>query len=62
MARWTVKEIAYMGGYGAGSYRDAVIWRQVQAGSAPSPLAVFGCAVGRRVQRELDPLSWKYRP
>lgn len=53
-------EIAYMGGYGAGSYRDAAIWSELQAGSVASPLPVLGCAVGNRLKRELDPLSWKY--
>jgi hypothetical protein len=55
-------EVVYMGGYGAGSYMDASIWSRLQAGIVVSPLPILGCAVGRGLKRELDPLSWKYAP
>jgi len=44
-------EIAYMGGYGVGSYRDAEIWKRLQAGSAVPLLPVFGCAIGANLKR-----------
>jgi len=51
---------AYIGGYGAGGYEDVAIWKQVRSGLSPRPLPVLGCAVGRQLQRQIDPLSWKY--
>jgi hypothetical protein len=51
--------IAYMGGYGMGGYKDALIRSQLLAGARVSPLPVFGCAVSRELSREIDPLSWK---
>jgi hypothetical protein len=53
-------EVTYIGGYGVGSYKDASIWSQLQAGTVPPSLPVFGCAVGRGLKREVDPLFWKY--
>ncbi len=55
-------EVVYTGGYGAGSYKDASIWSQLQAGAVVSPLPVLGCAVGRGLKHKVDPLSWKYAP
>jgi hypothetical protein len=52
-------EIAYMGGYGMGGYKDAIIWSQLSAGVPISPLPVFGCAVGQALKRGIDPFSWK---
>ncbi len=51
---------AYTGGYGSGGYQDVVIWKQVRSGLSPRALPVLGCAVGRQLQRQIDPLSWKY--
>jgi hypothetical protein len=53
-------EVVYTGGYGAGSYQDASIWSRLQTGALVPPLPVLGCAVGRGLKRQLDPLSWKY--
>jgi hypothetical protein len=58
-------EIAYQGGYASDAgartgYQDARIWMQVRQGKSPEALPVFGCALGKRLQRTLDPLALKY--
>lgn len=54
-------KIRYQGGYGPTYREDVHIWRQLQSGNSPRVAAAYGCAVGQRLQRALDPFAWKYR-
>jgi hypothetical protein len=51
----------YMGGYGAGGYRDAELWTKIRSGLEPPALPVLGCAVSKDLRNRIDPLGWKYR-
>ncbi|HEX4810268.1 MAG TPA: hypothetical protein VH325_15115 [Bryobacteraceae bacterium] len=58
--------IRYAGGYTPGrdartGYQDVAIWRQTVAGRDVAELPIYGCAVGHRLQRSLDPLGLKYQ-
>jgi hypothetical protein len=50
----------YVGGYGRTYDRDTDIWQQASRGVKPRPLTVYGCAVSRSIQRQIDPFQWKY--
>lgn len=57
--------IAYAGGYAADregktGYRDLAIWRGLQARMQVESLPAYGCAVGERLQRRIDPLGLRY--
>jgi hypothetical protein len=52
--------VAYLGGYGMnGDQANSILARSI-AGKAGSPFPIFGCAVGQRVRREVDPFGLKY--
>ena len=53
-------KILYMGGYGVHSDQDSNILQQIRSGNSPKPIAVLGCAIGARLQREVDPFHLKY--
>lgn len=57
--------IRYAGGYttdrnARSGYLDAAIWSTISAGKSFRSLPAFGCAVGQRVRRAIDPLGLKY--
>jgi len=57
--------IRYAGGYSAernarDGYQDVRLWNTLRAGGATAPLPAYGCAVGKRLQRNIDPLGVKY--
>jgi hypothetical protein len=52
--------LVYIGGYGPEGGSDPALIRKAQAGNAPSPKPILGCAVGARIRRKADPLRWKY--
>jgi len=52
--------IAYIGGYGSTQDRDAAILEQIRSGQTAKPLAVLGCAIGKGIRRQADPLHLKY--
>lgn len=54
------KQVAYAGGYGADYNQDSAVLRQLRSGHAPPAIPILGCAVGRRVRQQADPLGWKY--
>ncbi len=59
------QKIFYAGGYsvhqGAGKeYEDQQIWQSAISGLPSKTLPVYGCALGRRLQRKIDPLQLKY--
>lgn len=51
--------ILYAGGYGTPE-NDVKLLQRLRAGQHPAPLAVVGCAVGRTLQRKVDPFQVKY--
>jgi hypothetical protein len=56
-------EVAYSGGYSStsrGFPQDVAILRALERGTAVNELPLFGCAVSRALQRQLDPLGLKY--
>lgn len=58
--------VRYAGGYAAernarGGYRDMQIWKALEAGQTVASLPAFGCAIGQRLQRAIDPLGLKYK-
>ena len=60
------QEIAYAGGYSVrrdarSGYQDQQIWRKAMAGFRTDALPVYGCALGKRLQRKADPFQLKYR-
>lgn len=55
--------LAYVGGHSATQSQesdDEHVLAALIAGTEVQPYPLFGCAVGKRLQRELDPLSLKY--
>lgn len=52
-------EIVYAGGYGSPEH-DAELLQSLRAGRHQTSLPVFGCAVGRALQRVADPFRVKY--
>jgi hypothetical protein len=56
--------VAYAGGYsareGAADIRDVELAAAARAGAGARPLPLFGCAVSRTLQRDVDPLGLKY--
>lgn len=56
--------VVYSGGYTdikqGPVIRDQEIIDDLIAGNHPTELPVFGCAVSSRLQRQTDPLGWKY--
>jgi hypothetical protein len=55
--------VAYLGGYAPRRNLppvDAGLISSVSAGQSPSPYPLFGCAVGKALQQQLDPLNLKY--
>jgi hypothetical protein len=57
--------VRYAGGYARdrnarSGYLDIVIWKAVSEGKTFDSLPAFGCAVGQRVRRAIDPLGLKY--
>ncbi len=57
-------DVRYQGGYTPGharsNYQDQQIWANLASGRSVDPLPVLGCALGKRLQRTLDPLGLKY--
>jgi hypothetical protein len=54
------RTVAYLGGYGMNGDQTSVILTRAMAGKVGTPLPIFGCAVGGRIRREVDPLGLKY--
>jgi hypothetical protein len=57
--------LEYSGGYSRrkqGALEDVPILRTIAAGGHSQALPLFGCAVSRDLQRELDPLELTYTP
>ena len=52
-------QIAYAGGYGTPE-NDVKLLHSVRTGRRPELLPVIGCAVGRALQRKVDPFRLKY--
>jgi hypothetical protein len=55
--------VAYRGGHTPRPQMapvDLTLLDEVRHGAVPRPLAVFGCAVARDLQRRLDPMGLKY--
>ncbi len=55
--------LAYVGGHAATQAarpNDRPILASVVAGQTVAPYPLFGCAVGRSLQRDVDPLNLKY--
>lgn len=57
--------VRYAGGYTPvrdprSGYQDVSIWRRLAAGQDVPALPAYGCAIGKRLQRRLDPLGLKY--
>lgn len=57
-------DLRYQGGYtpahARNDYHDQQVWADLSSGRAVEPLPVLGCALGKRLQRTLDPLRIKY--
>lgn len=57
-------DVRYQGGYtpahARNDYRDEQVWASLSSGGSVAPLPVLGCALGKRLQRTLDPLGLKY--
>jgi len=57
-------DVRYQGGYtpahARSDYQDQQIWAELASGRNAEPLPVLGCALGKRLQRKLDPLGIKY--
>ncbi len=53
--------VVYRGGYGSAYDQDAVLLQAAQQGRTPPEYPVIGCAVGARIQRQVDPFRWKYK-
>lgn len=57
-------DVRYQGGYtpahARNDYQDQHVWAAVSNGRRVEPLPVLGCALGKRLQRSLDPLGLKY--
>lgn len=57
-------DVRYQGGYtpahARSDYQDQQIWASLSNGRTVEPLPVLGCALGKRLQRTLDPLGLKY--
>ncbi|WP_224246134.1 hypothetical protein [Hyalangium gracile] len=57
--------LEYSGGYSRrrqGTLEDVAILRAVESGGRPGALPLYGCALSRELQREVDPLGLKYTP
>ena len=57
-------DVQYQGGYtpahARNNYQDQQVWADLANGRPVEPLPVLGCALGKRVQRSIDPLGIKY--
>ena len=58
-------EIRYAGGYATdrnatAGYEDVRLWSKVRRGLHETALPAYGCAVGRHLQEQIDPLGLKY--
>jgi hypothetical protein len=57
-------DVRYQGGYtpahARNNYQDEQIWSDLRSGRTADSLPVLGCALGKRLQRTLDPLGLKY--
>lgn len=54
------RTVAYLGGYGVNGDQANIILASAIAGKTDTPLPIFGCAVGQRIRREVDPFGLKY--
>jgi hypothetical protein len=53
-------EIVYSGGYGSRGDEDGAVFQRVRTGARMNALPILGCAVGRRIRRQADPIGLKY--
>ena len=58
-------DLRYAGGYSSernvrDGYQDVRIWDALRRGEAARALPAYGCALGRRLQKRVDPLGLKY--
>jgi hypothetical protein len=54
-------KLVYAGGYGSGRDGGQMILSRVRAGAQQAPLPLFGCAVGHRLRRQVDPFALKFK-
>jgi hypothetical protein len=57
-------QVRYQGGYAPAharrDYQDEQIWASLFHGRSAESLPVLGCALGKRLQRSIDPFALKY--
>ena len=53
-------EVVYLGGYGPHEDQDEPLFERALAGRPTRALPIVGCAAGRAVMRQADPLGLKY--